>query len=67
MALAFAARVEKEAGGDEAARIDRALWLALGRASSEAERRRSVEFLRRHRLIDFCRVLLNVNEFVYVD
>ncbi|HVE41935.1 MAG TPA: PSD1 and planctomycete cytochrome C domain-containing protein [Planctomycetota bacterium] len=67
MALAFAARVEKEAGDGEAARVDRALWLALARPPSDAERRRSVEFVRRHRLVDFCRVLLNVNEFVYVD
>jgi mono/diheme cytochrome c family protein len=67
MALAFAARVEKDAGEGEAARVDRALWLALGRAPSEAERRRSVDFVRKHRLVDFCRVLLNVNEFVYVD
>jgi hypothetical protein len=66
MAVAFAARVEKEAG-DEASRVDRAVWLALGRASSEAERRRSIDFIHRHRLVDFCRVLLNVNEFVYVD
>jgi hypothetical protein len=67
MALAFVSRVEKDAGEDEAARVDRAISLALGRASTEAERKRSVEFLRRHRLVDFCRVLLNVNEFVYVD
>jgi hypothetical protein len=66
MAVAFAALVEK-AAPDEASRVDRAVWLALGRASSEAERRRSIEFIHRHRLVDFCRVLLNVNEFVYVD
>jgi hypothetical protein len=65
MALAFAARVEREAG--EEARIDRAVWLALGRPPSEAERRRSLDFIHRHRLVDFCRVLLNINEFVYVD
>jgi hypothetical protein len=62
MALAFAARVEREAGG-----VERAVWLALGRPPSEPERRRAGDFLRRHRLVDFCRVLLNVNEFVYVD
>jgi hypothetical protein len=65
MAAAFAARVEREA--PEEARIDRAMGLALGRGPTEAERRRSVDFIRRHRLVDFCRVLLNVNEFVYVD
>jgi hypothetical protein len=67
MALAFAGRVEKEAGAGDAARVDRAIRLALGRAATDAERTRSVAFLRGHRLVDFCRVLLNVNEFVYVD
>jgi cytochrome c553 len=62
MAVAFAARVERETGG-----VDRAVWLALGRPPTEAERRRAGDFIRRHRLVDFCRVLLNVNEFVYVD
>src|SRR6185295_16572811 len=62
MAVAFAARVEREGGG-----VDRAMWLALGRAPTDAERRRGLDFIGRHRLVDFCRVLLNVNEFVYVD
>jgi hypothetical protein len=65
MAVAFAARVEREAA--EEGRIDRAMMLALGRAPTDAERRRSRDLIRRHRLVDFCRVLLNVNEFVYVD
>jgi hypothetical protein len=67
VALAFAGRVEKEAGEGAAARVDRAIWLALGRAATEGERTRSMDFIRRHRLVDFCRALLNVNEFVYVD
>jgi hypothetical protein len=65
MAVAFAARVEREAAGE--ARVDRAMILALGRMPTEAERRRALDFIGRHRLVDFCRVLLNVNEFVYVD
>jgi hypothetical protein len=62
MAVAFAARVEREGGG-----VDRAIRLALGRGPTDAERRRAADFIGRHRLADFCRVLLNVNEFVYVD
>jgi hypothetical protein len=62
MAVAFAARVEREGGG-----VDRAMWLALGRAPTDAERSRALDFIGRHRLVDFCRVLLNLNEFVYVD
>src|SRR6185295_10914095 len=49
MALAFAARVEKEARGEDE-RISRALWLAVGRAPTVAELKRSREFVRRHSL-----------------
>jgi hypothetical protein len=65
-ALAFAKRVEKEAGED--GRVERALRLALGRGATAAEVRlgRSV-VERRGALVDWCRVLLNVNEFVYLD
>jgi hypothetical protein len=65
-ALAFATRVEKEAGEGE--RVAWALRLALGRAPTEAEVRlgRSV-VERRKALVDWCRVLLNLNEFVFLD
>jgi hypothetical protein len=65
MAAALAARVEREA--KEGERVARSMMLALGRPPSEKERARADEFLRRHRLVDWCRVLLNLNEFVYVD
>jgi hypothetical protein len=65
MAVAFAARVEREA--KEGERMAWSMALALGRAPSAKERARAEEFLRRHRLVDWCRVLLNLNEFVYVD
>ena len=65
MASAFAARVEREA--KEGERVERSMVLALGRPPSEKERARADEFLRRYRLVDWCRVLLNLNEFVYVD
>ena len=50
-----------------ASRIARSMMLTLGRPPSGKERARAEEFLRRHRLVDWCRVLLNLNEFVYVD
>ncbi len=65
MCVAFAARVEREA--KEGERVERSMMLALGRPPSAKERARADEFLRRHRLVDWCRVLLNLNEFVYVD
>jgi hypothetical protein len=42
---AFAARVQREAGADEVARVDRAYRLALCRAPREAERRIAIDFL----------------------
>ncbi len=68
-ARAMAARVGKEA--DEAARVERAYRLALGRRPSSDELGRSVEFLAKagnpEAFVDFCHALLNLNEFVFVD
>ena len=69
-AKAFAERVAREAGDDAAKQLERAVWLALGRAPSVAERGQASVFLAKHgkaALPEFCRALLNVNEFVYVD
>jgi hypothetical protein len=58
MAVAFAKRVEK--GGAPA---ERAVRLALGRAPTAEE----LHLGRTRPLVQWCRILLNVNEFVYVD
>ena len=58
----FAARVEQEAKGKEA-QVRRAVWLALGRAASQEE----VDRMKAAGLTEVCRVLLNLNEFVFVD
>src|SRR5262249_5317485 len=47
-ARAFANRVAKDAGDDPAQRVGRALWLALGRAPEEGERRLALDLLQRH-------------------
>jgi hypothetical protein len=62
----FAARVEREAG-DLDARIDRAFRLALIRAPRDEERAAARKFLATQTLSDFCHVLLNTNEFLYLD
>ena len=77
---AFAARVAAEAEGP--ARIERAYWLALGRVPDDDERALCSELLARHAeihreagrespeqaaLVDLCRTLVNLNEFVYLD
>jgi hypothetical protein len=47
--------------------IAAAYRLALGREPTEAERDRLATFSRAHGLANACRVLLNLNEFVFVD
>ncbi len=69
----LAARLEREAGPDPKRQIDRAFRLALCRPPTEAERATLLAFLRAdgndrtHALEQMCRVILNMNEFVYVD
>jgi hypothetical protein len=66
-AKAFAARVEREAGADIDARINRAFRLALVRLPREEERTAARAFLATQPLADFCHVLFNTNEFLYLD
>ncbi|HVU85831.1 MAG TPA: DUF1549 and DUF1553 domain-containing protein [Pirellulales bacterium] len=85
-AQALAARLAREAGDDDRARVDLAYRLAMARPASDAERDAVLGFLarqtrriaaenqqakepvdaRQRALTDFCLVLLNGNEFVYV-
>ena len=62
----FAERVEREAP-DLAAQINRAHQLAFGRAPTPAERERLIAFAKVNGLPNLCRVLLNLNEFTFVD
>ena len=72
-ARAFAARVAKERN-DDAARIERAFALALGRAPSSEERDTCLDFVRKtaaeldekQALESLARILFRLNEFVYV-
>jgi hypothetical protein len=69
-AKALAERITREAGPEMGARVDLAYRLALGRSPDRGERELSLSFLDGGdpaTLADFCLVLLNVNEFVYVD
>jgi hypothetical protein len=67
VAGALARRIVAEAGDDPAARADTGFRLALQRPPTEFERERSVAFLAGRSLEEFARVLVNLNEFVYVD
>ena len=67
----FAERVKRESGADPASRIRQAFQIALGRdpRTEETERARRLleESPSRDGLTALCRVLLNSNEFVYID
>jgi glycogen debranching enzyme len=66
MAKHFAARMEREAETAEA-RIKRAFRVALGREPSVNEQAALVGFAQQHGLANACRVILNLNEFAFVD
>jgi len=76
---ALADRIAKEKTSDDD-RIERAFQLCFGRATTVKEREGALAFLREQEqkvgskgnrrqqaLADFCHVLLNANEFLYVD
>ncbi|HEX5272725.1 MAG TPA: DUF1553 domain-containing protein, partial [Gemmataceae bacterium] len=63
----FAARLRREAGADPAAQVRRAFELALCRPPRDEELKAAVAFLRRRRLEALCLVVLNLNEFVYLE
>jgi hypothetical protein len=66
-AAQLAARVRKQAGEKTDAQVDLAWRLALARAPAPEERARALEYLGRNTLERLCLLILNMNEFVYVD
>ncbi len=62
----FAERVQREAP-DLAAQVERAHLLALGRGPSADDREKLIAFAQSRGLPNLCRVLLNLNEFTFVD
>jgi mono/diheme cytochrome c family protein len=65
-AQALAERVQSEAGGPEAA-VERAFRLALSRVPKAGEAAEIRRYAARHGLPQACRILLNLNEFSFVD
>ncbi len=68
----FAARVRKKSGKDPAAQIRQAFLIAYSRRPTAEETTRLATFLADagapdQALVGLCRVLLNSNEFVYID
>lgn len=60
-------RLKRETGPDPTAQVRRAYRLAFGRAPAADEERFAAGFIAEHGLEQFCLVLLNTNEFIYVD
>ncbi len=67
VAKAFASRVEKDVGNDPDAQIEDTFELALQRHPNAEEKASSKELLQQYGLASLCRVLVNLNEFIYVD
>lgn len=71
LAVDFSNRVRQAAGDDTGKQITTAFRLALGREPDDTERNWAKTFLARldspdSALTDFCQVMMNLNEFVYV-
>jgi hypothetical protein len=66
-AARFAERVRKSAGDDATAEINQAWLLAFGRLPSDREREIARSFLQQNGLEQFCLVLFNTNEFLFVN
>jgi mono/diheme cytochrome c family protein len=66
MAKHCAERLERS-GGDLSAQVARGFSEALCRPPTAEEKAALTEYARRHGLANLCRVLFNLNEFVFVD
>jgi Protein of unknown function (DUF1553)/Protein of unknown function (DUF1549) len=64
---AFASRLKREAGDKAAAQVALAYRLAFSRSPDDGERDRAKQFVAKFGLSEFCLVLMNANEFLYVD
>ena len=63
----FAERLRREAGDDVIAQVRRAYALAFARQPSQAENAFNQRFIAEHGLTQFCIVLFNASEFLFVD
>ena len=67
MARHFAERVRTEVGADPGAQVERAMALAVQREPTAEERATLAPYAKSHGLEATCRLLFNLNEFVFVD
>jgi hypothetical protein len=60
----FAERIEREAGKDISAQVDRAFAIAFGRPPGKWEREAAVGLVQKHGLRLLCRAMFNADEFL---
>jgi hypothetical protein len=63
----FATRLKREAGDDPTKQLHHAWRLALGREPAPDELSKMLQFLKQESLEQACRVILNLNEFAYLE
>ena len=63
----FANRIAKEAGEDPEKQIARAYAWTFGRSPKEEENKETLAYLNEHGLPALCRILLNANEFLFLQ
>jgi hypothetical protein len=63
----FAARLTENSDSTPTGQVSMAFRSAFGRQPSAAESTASIAFVKSAGLTEFCRALLNANEFVYID
>ncbi len=63
----FAERLQHDAGADLGMQVRRAFALAFAREPGADEAAAAVTFIKTDGLFAFCRMLLNANEFAYID
>lgn len=63
----LAKRVRQEAGNEPEAQVRQVFRITLQRAPKPEERDACLRLLRRRSLPELCRILINLNEFAYVD
>jgi len=67
MADSLAGRLKREAGEDRAKQINLAYELAYQRKAKDDERQSALEYVKDFGMNELCLLLLNSDEFVYVD
>jgi len=67
MADRFSSRVKNKASDNTADQIALVYQIAYGRTANEKETELGTSFIKEHGLTSYCRVVLNSNEFLYVQ